>query len=932
MVDPRREAILIWPKEAGRVCEDKTSDVLAYRRDSTFTHVTLRRGSGSKEYRYPRARVVIVRKLGRFPLDPGVRVEVRGTLWRNAPEMYRFQVDGDTWWRLFWTAGGDEQYRTYRDSEVCFVEDAGQRPRASSVLEYWRSLVAHLSKEDDPHRMPYDALDFVHPESALSRYLNAEPIVASEWGLPLIFPFSCNLSQRQAVEKALQHPVSVIEGPPGTGKTQTILNLIANIIHSSESTVGIVSFNNAAVDNVREKLTKEGFGYVVAGLGNNGKRFEFFADQSMRNQVVRSLVAGPEVLRPPAEKIADLDRNLRKWQETERELAQCREKIAAYRLERRHFMQYFERLNPPELEKLPLLRKSAERILDYIAETELVNGDRGTVSRLVRRIKGYFKYGPTRDIDPDDTAVILRLQRAYYDRKIIDLEQQIVRHEAVLRRTDFATRANEHRELSIRALRAGLQERYAQLERVEFNEEKFRQRFNMFVRDYPVILSTCHSLRRSLRSGFLLDYLIIDEASQVSLLAAGLALACARNVIVVGDQCQIQHIADEAACDRTAPAPMREYDYRQHSILSSLIELYGDTLPRTMLREHYRCDPAIIGFCNKKFYDGQLIPFTSADSSAQPLQVVRTVEGNHMRQHRGGGRSNQREIDVIIEEVLPQYCEDIPHKKIGITTPYRRQADKVTDALIDSIQADTVHKFQGRQKRAIVMTTVLDETWRGRAGVKFADDPHLVNVAVSRAAKRFVLVTNHDMLSKSRHLRDLIGYIQYHNPGQCVVDSMVVSVFDLLYRDYSARLRPLAERIRGEMKYKSEDIIWTVLNDIFSEPPYNDLCAASQVLLHNLVPEPNHLTPEQIAYVRNRASVDFVVYNRITNQLVQVIEVDGFAYHENNPVQLSRDALKNAICEAGQIPLLRLPTTGSGEEKLIRQALDRRLNEVSSTQ
>lgn len=924
MVDPRREAILIWSKGPQGVCEDKTSEVLAYRRDAGVTYVTFK--GGSKEYSYSRARVAVVRNLELVPLGHDVRVEVRGKVWPSVPETYRFQVRGDVWWRLFFRrADGEEICTTYRDADVRFVEDAARRPQASKILHYWRSLVAGLSA-DDPLRQAYDALDFVHPESALARYLNAEPIVAREPDAPLIFPFFCNLSQREAVENALRYPVSVIEGPPGTGKTQTILNLIANIINSSESIVGIVSFNNSAVDNVREKLVREGFGYIVAGLGREEKRRQFFAEQSKRNEDVERLVLKPIIARPPAEQISDIDRTLRRWQEDERQLAQTREELDAYRLERRHFARYFEQQNLPELEKVPLLRKSAEHILDYLAETEISKGSGGSVRRLVRRIRGYFKYGPTRHIDADDTYVVLQLQCAYYDRKIDELERQITQQEAVLQRADFTARTAEYRQLSIQALEAGLWQRYADMDRVEYAPETFRREFGKFVRDYPVILSTCHSIRRSLANGFLLDYVIIDEASQVDLLAASLALACARSVVIVGDQHQIQHIADEAACSLADTAPMEVYDYRQQNILSSLLLLYGEDMPKAMLREHYRCDPAIIGFCNKKFYDGQLIPFTRADLVAQPLALVRTAEGNHMRQHRGGGRTNQREIDVILEEVLPEHCRDFPQEEVGITTPYRRQADKVADALIDHVQADTVHKFQGREKQAIVMTTVLDETWRGRAGIKFVDDPRIVNVAVSRATKKFVLVTNHDMLSKSRHLRDLVGYIQYQNPDQGLTESKIVSVFDLLYRDYSARLLPLAGRLKGELKYKSEDIVWTVLNDIFSEPAYSDLYAVSQVLLHSLIADPAALTDEQVRYVLNRASVDIVVYSRITNQLMQVIEVDGFAYHENDPIQLGRDALKNAICETCEIPLLRLPTTGSGEERLIREALDRQLN------
>ncbi|HEY7260690.1 MAG TPA: AAA domain-containing protein [Trebonia sp.] len=79
--------------------------------------------------------------------------------------------------------------------------------------------------------------------------------------------------------------------------------------------------------------------------------------------------------------------------------------------------------------------------------------------------------------------------------------------------------------------------------------------------------------------------------------------------------------------------------------------------------------------------------------------VVRTVEGNHMRQHREGGRSNQRELDAIVQEVIPAaYRQGFAKTDIGVTTPYRRQASKAADVL-DQTVADTIHKFQGRQKQ-----------------------------------------------------------------------------------------------------------------------------------------------------------------------------------------------------------------------------------------
>lgn len=53
-----------------------------------------------------------------------------------------------------------------------------------------------------------------------------------------------------------------------------------------------------------------------------------------------------------------------------------------------------------------------------------------------------------------------------------------------------------------------------------------------------------------------------------------------------------------------------------------------------------------------------------------------------------------------------------------------------------------------------------------------------------------------------------------------------------------------------------------------------------------------------------------------------VVEVDGFSFHENNPRQLERDRMKDRIFDAYGLPLLRLATTGSGEEQKIRMKLD----------
>lgn len=67
-----------------------------------------------------------------------------------------------------------------------------------------------------------------------------------------------------------------------------------------------------------------------------------------------------------------------------------------------------------------------------------------------------------------------------------------------------------------------------------------------------------------------------------------------------------------------------------------------------LLKEHYRCHPKIIGYCNKQFYNDELLPMTQDSQDSDVLKVIQTVKGNHAR-----GHINERQIEVIKQEVLP---------------------------------------------------------------------------------------------------------------------------------------------------------------------------------------------------------------------------------------------------------------------------------------
>ena len=286
------------------------------------------------------------------------------------------------------------------------------------------------------------------------------------------------------------------------------------------------------------------------------------------------------------------------------------------------------------------------------------------------------------------------------------------------------------------------------------------------------------------------------------------------------------------------------------------------------------------------------------------------------------GNYNQRELDVTVEEILTNPIFEEGDRNIGFVTPYRKQADKAEQILSNGIVSDTVHKYQGREKDVIIMSTVLDNTQSGQMGLKFVDDPQMVNVAVSRAIRQFVLVTDHDLFFKrGNDIGDLIRYMQYNTLDKAVIESDIISVFDLLYRRYSSKLVPLKAKMNQGARYKSEEVIRVLLEDILSEPQNNRYSYVQGMLLRNLINTADLLTPEELSFVNNRASLDFVVYYKHDKSCKMVVEVDGFAFHENNPDQLQRDTLKDTILMKYGVPILRLPTNGSREREKIQRSL-----------
>ena len=529
------------------------------------------------------------------------------------------------------------------------------------------------------------------------------------------------------------------------------------------------------------------------------------------------------------------------------------------------------------------------------------------------KIKAFFKYGVTnwKFYNQDISKIITTFQFMYYDTKKNELLREIQDIENYLDSMNENLLDNLCND-SMQILKDKLVCKYEKSnQRKLFTEEDLWKNPYELLQEYPVILSTTFSSRDSLNTDVVYDYLIMDEASQVDIATGALALSCARNVVIVGDTKQLPNVVTEEIKGK-ANSIFDSYHLNEgyrftKSFLQSILEVIPN-VTQTLLREHYRCHPKIINFCNQKFYRGELIIMTEDKGEKDVLSVIKTVPGNHERNHY-----SQRQIDVIKNEIIPKFNFD--KNETGIIAPYKNQV-KATANQVDGIDVDTVHKFQGKEKDNIIISTVDDEI------SDFADDPYLINVAVSRAKKKLILVVTGNEQSKESNIIDLINYIEYNNFE--VIDSQIYSIFDYLYKQYSEERKEFLKNHKKISEYDSENLMYVLIEELLRDSRYSSLDVVCHFPMNMLIRNLELLNEQECKYAMNPAThIDFLIYNRISKKPVLAIEVDGYKYHKNGTVQAARDMLKNHILQLYQIPLLRFQTNGSGERKIIAEWLEK---------
>ena len=305
-------------------------------------------------------------------------------------------------------------------------------------------------------------------------------------------------------------------------------------------------------------------------------------------------------------------------------------------------------------------------------------------------------------------------------------------------------------------------------------EIDFRDRFaDTGLLDHPgpyVIGATPFALFSSRAGEARFDVAVIDETSQMRVEAAVMPMLRAQRWFFFGDRQQLP------------PVVQRPVDDAAEDSVFARLAKNGE---HTMLKTTYRMNEPLTRWPSENFYHGELTaaaanaghrfrlkssPVRKALLGQEPSMVRVEID------HEGNRSSSPEEADetaALIEEMLEG---GLPPAEIGVVVPFRAQAARVRKLLrferfqkwpdIAAITVDTVERFQGQEREAMIVSFVVSEENFMERLADFITYPQRLNVAVTRAKTKVVLI-------HSKWFRVWLERISTHDESAAVALSLL---------------------------------------------------------------------------------------------------------------------------------------------------------------
>ena len=295
-------------------------------------------------------------------------------------------------------------------------------------------------------------------------------------------------------------------------------------------------------------------------------------------------------------------------------------------------------------------------------------------------------------------------------------------------------------------------------------------------REKDVILGTCIGIGMDPvmrdKDAVHFDTVIVDEAGKANLAETIVPLQLGDRFILVGDHRQLPPYFDrEEISDYREKVRNDAYsqNYSQEEVEKAMNKsLFSDFFDheffpeanKVTLNYQFRMNPQIGQYVSDLFYAGKLYSGEGTEKQTVPIEgyaepvtfidtyVHSITEDNDPRETKSpdGSIFNMREVKDICEKVLPNVNEALdsnPDLTIGIITPYKAQYRKLRESLKETRFKDnvyTIDSIQGSEFDIVVFSFVRAFSSRSSKKVGFLDDLRRLNVSLSRAKKKLILV------------------------------------------------------------------------------------------------------------------------------------------------------------------------------------------------
>jgi hypothetical protein len=509
-------------------------------------------------------------------------------------------------------------------------------------------------------------------------------------------PTVLSKAQQKALENSSKYSVSVIVGPPGTGKTYTISTLAVEQMLKGKSVL-IASRTDQAVDVIARK--------IEAILQNN-----HIIIRAGRKQYLRELRS-------------QLEHILSGFSKTDNE----------------HSSKQMYR----DIKKLERLLKKKEKLFLSHSKNEISLSKLLTVNdkRLFDKLKLLLLQYKSRN-SKELYKITLKTEALLDDKN--EIIRQYIKQKYNEQIEESLKKDRSHLVNLANALKAGSGNKQEEI----FEKVNFSAVFKLF----PIWLVKMSDIYKVLPlQAELFDIAVIDEATQCDIASTLPILQRAKHTVFTGDPKQLRHssflsgvqqkiLSDKYGLNQVSPELL---NYRDNSILDICLQTVKEQAQINMLDEHFRSKPAIIRFSNQAFYQDRLRIMT-ANPLLQYNEGIKAVKLNGQRNKSG---YNKLEADYILNEIskLIKVKDELGHhniQSIGILSPFRDQAEYIsrrieqelsTEALSKyQISVGTAYSFQGEERDLMFISFALDNNSHFMA-YRQIEKPDVFNVAVTRA-------------------------------------------------------------------------------------------------------------------------------------------------------------------------------------------------------